>query len=87
MTFRQISSFLHLILQIASKIRAAGTKKKKIFKLPKGVGVGREIAFTLCSALLLAHTLYTSKFIVQKMFKTVAHFQKLFAEGGENIVE
>ena len=39
MTFQQISSFLHLILQIASKIRAAGTKKKKKFKnYPRGQG-------------------------------------------------
>ena len=74
MTFQQISSFLHLILQIASKIRAAGTKKKNFFKLPKGAGVGREIAFTLCSALLLARTLYTSKFIAQKIFKTAVYF-------------
>ena len=36
MTFQQISSFLHLILQIASKIRAAGTKKKKFFNYPRG---------------------------------------------------
>ena len=31
--------------------------------------MGREIAFTLCSVLLLARTLYTSKFIVQKYLK------------------
>ena len=54
--------------------KSGGDEKKNFFKLPKGVRVGREIAFTLCSALLLARTLYTSKFIVQKIFKTAVHF-------------
>ena len=74
MTFQQISSFLHLILQIASKIRAAGTKKKKNFLITQGDRGGkRNCIYLVLRTPSGAHALHFQIHCTE-IFKTAVHF-------------